>query len=107
MAFRWRASSALSGTAWQQEQFYPPSACTHQIPILRQTHLNQVCRRESKRPSEKLSDSLLISYEPLIAGLMTVTAMTMVVIHIGVCTRAAGIGTDFNLYGLIRRTFEF
>jgi len=41
------------------------------------------------------------------ADLMTVTAMTVVVIHIGVCTRAAGIGTDFNLYGLIRRTFEF
>ncbi|SFH19877.1 Uncharacterised protein [Neisseria elongata] len=102
MAFRWRASLALSGTAWQQEQFYLPSACTHQIPILRQTHLNQVSRRESKRPSEKLSDGLLISYEPLIAGLMTVT-----VIHIGVCTRAAGIGTNFNLYGLIRCTFEF
>ena len=107
MAFRWRASSALSGTAWQQEQFYPPSACTHQIPILRQTHLNQVSRRESKRPSEKLSDGLLISYEPLMAGLMTVTAMTVAVIHIGVCTRAAGIGTNFNLYGLIRCTFEF
>ena len=105
MAFRWRASSALSDTAWQQEQFYLPSACTHQIPILRQTHLNQVSRRESKRPSEKLSDGLLISYEPLMAGLMTVTAMA--VIHIGVCTRAAGIGTNFNLYGLIRRTFEF
>ena len=82
-----------------------PSACTHQIPILRQTHLNQVFRRESKRPSEKLSDGLLISYEPLMAGLMTVTAM--VVAHIGVRTRAAGIGTNFNLYGLIRCTFEF
>ena len=84
-----------------------PSACTHQIPILRQTLLNQVCRKEPKRPSEKLSDGLLISYEPLIAGLMTVTAMTVTVIHIGVCTWAAGIGTNFNLYGLIRRTFEF
>ena len=41
------------------------------------------------------------------AGLMTVTAMTVAVIHIGVCTRAAGIGSNFNLYGLIRCTFEF
>ena len=82
-----------------------PSACTHQIPILRQTLLNQVCRKEPKRPSEKLSDGLLIGYEALMAGLMTVTAM--VVAHIGVRTRAAGIGSNFNLYGLIRCTFEF